>query len=400
MIQVKFIHQLYHFVPHIHGISMSLRWSFVAGSAVTNSVYWKCRLRKVQWGLWISQKIPNFLVRKILFKREIFGRFFGRVICSTNCALFRSKLSEVGEKIATNSGDLPGNCQVAFWRRRNCDVFWELQAWVSAVVFSTGKKASDSVQDVAMASFGSGFCRFVWWDVQGRTVLSPWEEKLFTPQKTPLLFGKKAQQLEDLHEKSTAFLAGCEFNPRKFTEEKVFAHFLLLCLTKIPSEKKSLQGSPTKISQKWSFQISHQKSNTSTPPLDQKTGRPCNSWTYQAIWSPTSSWWIRFLGETPICSSKENPTGILEEEVVGFGVVWLVGWSGWLVGWSGLVEVVWLWWSCNLGDSSDPRRMDKEWKCMTGHGVKRLHGLILLALPRKLKRRNSGTSFLCPPISI
>lgn len=70
MIQVKFIHQLYHLYHHIHGISMSLRWSFVAGSAVTNSVYWKCRLRKVQWNVNLS-KDPQLLVRKSFSK----GRF-------------------------------------------------------------------------------------------------------------------------------------------------------------------------------------------------------------------------------------------------------------------------------------------------------------------------------------
>ena len=242
-------------------------------------------------------------------------------------------------------------------------------------------------------------------------MLSPWEEKLFTPKKHPLLFGKKAQQLEDVHEKSTAFLAGCEIQPRKFTE-KFFAHFPISVLQKFHPKKN-----PSKFTYQNQPKNGHCKKQ---PPIGthqllwtQKTGRPCNSWTSQAIWSPTSSWWIRFLGEPQFVHPKKTQQEFWRKTL--WGLVWFDWLELWLVGWSrwwlsppiGLVQVVWLWWSCNLqglfGPAKDGQGMemdDRTWVKGISGGVKKLHGLVLLALPRKLKPRNFGTSFLCPPISI
>lgn len=194
---------------------MSLRWSFVAGSAVTNSVYWKCRLRKVQWNVNLS-KDPQLLVRKSFSKGRFLGDFWEGNLFHKLC-LVSFKVVRGGGKIATNRRP-SGDCQGAFWRRRivTCSGNPSLGFCRG---FSTGKKASDSVQDVAMASSGSGFCRFVWWDVQGRTMLSPWEEKLFTPpQKKPSLW-EESPTTWRCSSRNPLHSLQLRIQPRKFTEK-------------------------------------------------------------------------------------------------------------------------------------------------------------------------------------
>ena len=77
------------FVHHIHGISMSLRWSFVAGSAVTKFSLLEVPSPESSVKCESLKSIPHFYSEKILFKKGDFWDIFGRVIYFHKLCLFR-----------------------------------------------------------------------------------------------------------------------------------------------------------------------------------------------------------------------------------------------------------------------------------------------------------------------
>lgn len=239
----------------------------------------------------------------------------------------------------------------------------------------------------------------------------PMGGKTFHTQKTPPSLWEESPTTWRCSWKIHCIPCRLRIQPRKFTFSK-FAHFLICVLQKFHPKKKKQNPQVvhlTKISHQknGSLQtISHQTWNDNQLlNWTKKTGRLCNYWTFQAIWSPTSSWWIRFLGETPICWGKFQLWGLVWFD----WLVGVVGWLKWLSPPSGLVEVVWLWWSCNLqglfGPAKDSTRNGNGWQDMSEgnfwRGQKSCMALFCWLYPNiQLKPRNFGTSFLCPPISI
>jgi len=70
-----------------------------------------------------------------------------------------------------------------------------------------------------------------------------------TPQKKNLLFGKKAQQLEDVHQEIHCIPCSCEFNPENSPKS----------LTSLPNDVSYKNSIRKKNPSKFTYQISHQK---------------------------------------------------------------------------------------------------------------------------------------------
>ena len=162
-----------------------------------------------------------------------------------------------------------------------------------------------------------------------------------------------------------------------------------MCLTKIQSEKKIPQSSPTKSATKnGSLQISHQ--------LEHINSFGPKNWEALQLLDLPSSLEPNIILMNSV--SWRKPQCWEEVSVVGLKLWfdWLKLWFDWLELWlsppTGLVQVVWLWWSCNLqglfGPAKDGQGMemdDRTWVKGIFGGVKKAAWPCFVGFTRKIK---------------